>query len=72
MELESGIHNIQNLRFFLSGVLGLENSSALVDEKPEDIFTRSFQSKKYNAVKFFLTDLLDPTYPLDDENLETR
>ena len=72
MELENGIHKFEKLRFFLSGVLGLENTSALLQEKTVDLFNQSFQSKKYNAVNFFLTDLLDPTYPLDDEDLEIR
>ena len=72
MELERGAHEFKNLRFFLSGVLGLENTSALATDKPIDIYTHSFQSKKYNAVKFFLTCPLDPTYPRGDEDGETK
>ena len=70
MELENAKFN--KLRFFLSGVLGLENTSILRDEKPVDLFNQSFQSKKYNVLEFLLTNPLNPTYPLDDKNLETR
>ena len=70
MELEKA--KFYKLRFFLSGVLGLENTSELAEDKPIDIFTRSFQLKKYNAVKFFLTCPLNPTYPRGDEDEETK
>ena len=72
MELENSTPKFEKLRFFLSGVLGLENTSILRDEKPVDLFKQSFQLKKYNVVEFLLTNPLNPTYPLDDENLETR
>ena len=70
MELEKA--KFDKLRFFLSGVLGLENTSELAEDKPMDIFTRSFKSRKYNAVKFFLTCPLNPTYPRSDEDEETK
>ena len=70
MKLENA--KFDKLRFFLSGVLGLEKTSELAEDKPIDIFTRSFQSKKYNVVKFFLTCPLNPTYPWGDEDEETK
>ena len=44
MELEDG--KFDKFRFFLSGVLGLKNTSELTEDKPMEIFTRSFKKLK--------------------------
>ena len=65
MSLKEGVH-FEKLRFFLSGFLGLENTSELVQDSPINIFSRAFEEGDTHAVEFFLTDPLDPTDPWNE------
>ena len=58
-------HDFDKLRYFLCGVLGLENMSTLYAD-PEVVLTRAFEERNVDVVRFLLTDPLDPTFPLKD------
>ena len=53
-------------------MIGLENTSALTNDTPMNIFKQCFHSRNYNALEFVLTDPLNPTYPLDDDNSKAK